>query len=392
MIKKMLKETLRLLSIPVERFLLLESASTILLFLSTIVALVWANGRWHTNYFSMLNLSVFGLSFQHWVNDGLMAFFFFVVGMEIKRELREGELASLKKASLPIFAAVGGMLLPALIYFVFNQQGIGARGWGIPMATDIAFAVAILSLGGKRVPLALKVFLLALAIVDDLGAVFVIALFYTKGISWAFLGFASFVVFAIFLLKRWREYSLFFYIPLAVAVWAAFFFSGIHATIAGVILGFMVPLRFKDKLGRESLPLEKTINTLHPFVSFLIMPLFALVNAGVTLSLKDLSFIFEHSIFQGIVLGLVIGKSLGIFLASFLAVKFGLAELPVRVTWKGLLATSFLGGVGFTMSLFISSLAFEAEQEVFSKAGILFGSALAAIIGLLILKVGKKKA
>lgn len=381
MFKKLFKDFYRILSTPIEGFLLLESASTILLFLCTILALFLANSHLKEEYFLILNKNVLGLSVLHWINDALMSFFFFVVGMEIKREIREGELATLKKASLPIVAAIGGMIVPALFYFSLNTSGIQSHGWGIPMATDIAFAVAILSIAGKRVPLSLKVFLLALAIVDDLGAVLVIALFYTKGISWEYLGFASLALIAIALLKRWRETSFFYYVPLAVAVWAAFLFSGVHATIAGVILGFMIPVNFVNKQNQAIRPVDNCIHKLHPIVSFVIMPLFALSNAGVTLELRNMLAILNHSIFQGIVLGLVLGKTLGIFGACFLAVRLGVSSLPGKVTWKEIFGVSALGGIGFTMSLFISSLAFEYDPELFSKAGILAGSLIAGILG-----------
>ncbi len=386
MLKKAIKELYSILSIPIERFLLLESASTILLFFCTILALVFANTHFKEEYFLILNKSILGLSVLHWVNDALMSLFFFVVGMEIKREMREGELATLKKASLPLIAAIGGMIVPALVYFSLNMNGIESHGWGIPMATDIAFAVAILSIAGKRVPLSLKVFLLALAIVDDLGAVLVIALFYSKGISWAYLGFASLALIAIALLKRWRETSFFYYIPLGLAVWAAFLFSGVHATVAGVVLGFMMPVTFINKNKQIIRPVDTCIFKLHPVVSFVIMPLFALANAGVTLELRNLEVIYNHSIFQGIVFGLVLGKTFGIFGASYLAVRLGISKLPEKVEWKEIFGVSALGGIGFTMSLFISSLAFEYDPELFSKAGILVGSLVAGIIGWSVLR------
>lgn len=391
MFKKAIKELYSVLSIPIERFLLLESASTILLFLCTTLALVFANTHFKEEYFLILNKSILGLSVLHWVNDALMSLFFFVVGMEIKREMREGELATLKKASLPLIAAIGGMLVPALVYFSLNMSGIEAHGWGIPMATDIAFAVAILSIAGRRVPLGLKVFLLALAIVDDLGAVLVIAFFYSKGIAWEYLGFASLALIAIALLKRWRETSFLYYIPLGLAVWAAFLFSGVHATIAGVVLGFMMPVTFVNKNNQVIRPVDSCIFKLHPVVSFMIMPLFALVNAGVALEWRNIGAIFNNTIFQGIVFGLVFGKTLGIFGATYLAVRLGISHLPEKVQWKEIFGVSALGGIGFTMSLFISSLAFEYDAELFSKAGILFGSFIAGMLGWSVLRYVYRK-
>lgn len=391
MFRKRLKKIIRVFANPLESFLLLESSSTILLFVATLSALFLANSSSRTSYFNILHLDFFGLSVQHWINDGLMTLFFLVVGMEIKKELMVGELATRKKAALPLIAALGGMIVPALFYIYFNYQGNQVRGWGIPMATDIAFALAVLSLGGKRVPLALKVFLLALAIVDDLGAILVIALFYSQGIAWPFLGFAALAMLAIFLLLRWRETSLYFHIPLALAVWIAFLFSGVHATISGVILGLLVPLSLKNKKGQELKPVENFINKLHPSVSLLIMPLFALANAGVTVSLEGIENIIESTIFQGIVSGLVLGKMLGIFGASYLAVRLGVAQLPDRVKWRDIFAVSLLGGVGFTMSLFISALAFSSDLDLYSKSAILVASTLSAILGLFVLILKKRE-
>lgn len=387
MFRNLLKEILKILANPIERFLLLESASTILLFGATFIALFLANSSWQLSYFDFLQKNFFGLSVKHWINDGLMSFFFFVVGMEIKKELLEGELATLKKALLPLFAALGGMIVPALLFICFNYQGDQVRGWGIPIATDIAFALAVLSLGGKRVSLSLKIFLLALAIVDDLGAVLIIALFYSQGIAWPFLGFAALAIGAMALLCRWRETSLLFHIPLAISVWAAFLFSGVHATVAGVILGFFTPMTLMNKKGVVIKPLQTFIDFLHPSVSFFVMPLFALANAGVTISVSGLENIVQSTIFQGVVIGLVLGKMLGIFGASFLVVRFGFAQLPHGVKWKDILAVSILGGIGFTMSLFISSLAFNTDLEIYSKSAIFAASIIAAIFGLLVLVI-----
>jgi NhaA family Na+:H+ antiporter len=366
---------------PIEHFLALESASGILLAAFTVIALFIANSGLNNAYQSLLHTMIFGLSLQHWINDGLMAIFFFVVGMEIKRELVSGELASVKKAALPIAAALGGMIGPALIYFSFNPSGAALSGWGIPMATDIAFAVGVLSF--FRVPLSLKVFLLALAIVDDLGAVLVIALFYTKDIAAWYLVASALVILITLACRFWGVRAYAFYILLGVAAWFCVLKSGVHATVAGVIMGLITPLRLPES---DHSPLEELVTKLHPWMSFAIMPIFAIANAGVSLVGADSS-ILSNPILQGVSLGLFFGKPAGILLACFLTVKLGLAQLPSGVAWGKLSAVAFLGGIGFTMALFISNLALPLEFEIYSKSGILLGSVASAIVGALLLKL-----
>lgn len=370
-----------------KKFIHLESSAGIILAFCAVVAMALANSPLSDDYFSFLDIKIFGLSLQHWINDGLMVIFFFVIGMELKKEILAGELSSLKKAALPVAAALGGMIVPAIIYAVFNFRGEGASGWGIPMATDIAFALGILSLFGKRVPLSLKVFLLALAIVDDLGAILVIAFFYTKeirveGLLLAALGLGSVVA-----LKRFRIKSYFFYIALGVVTWFGVLYSGIHATIAGVSMGLLTPLIFQTSSeGTSSYsPLDQLVQWLHPWVSFGIMPIFALANAGISLRGLNVSELIVHPVHQGVALGLVLGKAAGIFLFSRIFVLMGWGRLPDQINWGHILGMGFLGGVGFTMALFISNLALPANLEAFSKTGIILGSGVSGILGSLVL-------
>ena len=413
---------------PLQKFAHLESSSGILLIIATVVAMVWANSSWAESYFNMQHMQV-GLTIgsyeisktlHHWVNDGLMVIFFFVVGMEIKRELVVGELSSPKKAALPIFAAIGGMVFPAAFYAFFNAGDPAmSHGWAIPMATDIAFAVGVLVLLGKRVPMSLMVFLLALAIVDDLGAVIVIAAFYTEtvvaqALGWALVGL-SLIAFLKFAGVRPRA----IYFVISVGVWFAVLKSGVHATVAGVLLGFLtpikalVPISTLKKVGTELLedpntenfdkleflvyesqsPVDYLIDLLHPWVNFAIMPIFALMNAGIPLGGIELGPVMQHPITLGVLLGLAIGKPVGIFICSWVAVKCKLASLPAGVNWAQVFGVGALGGIGFTMALFIGHLSFKTpEFEVFSKVGILSGSTLAAIIGAgVLLLVGSKQ-
>lgn len=372
---------------PLERFLALEAASGILLALCTVVALILANSPWSGAYESFLHAKVAGLSVHHWINDGLMTVFFFVVGMEIKRELVHGELASPRQAALPIAAAIGGMVGPALLYLMFNPALPNLRGWGIPMATDIAFAVGVLSFFGARVPLPLKVFLLALAIVDDLGAVLVIAFFYTSEISGPFLGLAALALAGIVLLKeagvgRYAVYGL-----LGLIAWYGVLRSGVHATIAGAVIGLLTPVAFEAKRGGKAStrPLDQLVHALHPYVGFFIMPIFALANAGVRVEGADASALLHHPIFAGVALGLLIGKPVGILLTCAFAVATGMASLPRGVRWSQLLGVGLLGGIGFTMALFVSALALSPDQAIYSKTGILTGSLAAAVAGSLVL-------
>jgi Na+:H+ antiporter, NhaA family len=372
---------------PIEAFARMEASSGIILAFCAVFAMGVANSKWSTDYFSLLNTSILGLSVLHWVNDGLMAIFFFVIGMEIKKEILIGELSTFKKAALPVAAALGGMVIPALIYFYFNPNQPELNGWGIPMATDIAFALGVLTLFSHRVPLSLKVFLLALAIVDDLGAVLVIALFYTKEIRTEGLLLAAIAFMLIILLRKLSIKSYLFYILVAALAWFGVFYSGVHATVAGVLIGFLTPLSFR--VGKDTLetysPLEDLIHKLHPWVSFGIMPIFAFANAGIAMAeIKFFEIVF-NSVHQGVFYGLIVGKPIGIILFSGLAVLFGFAVLPNGLRWAHILGAAFLGGIGFTMALFISGLSLKAEYEIYSKTGIIFSSVIAALMGSVIL-------
>ncbi len=420
---------------PFQNFLEKEASGGILLLIFTVVALVWANSPfaesyshlWHTKFsisFGDFNLDY---SLHHWINDGLMAIFFFVVGLEIKRELLVGELSSLKKASLPIMAALGGMIFPALFYVFFNFGKESISGWGIPMATDIAFVIGILALLGSRVPTGLKVFITALAIADDIGAVLVIAFFYTSNISIVSLSFAGGVMLLLIAANLSGVRNLIVYTVLGIILWLSFLFSGVHATVAGVLLAFTIPASSRidtsqfllkgkklledfDHSGEEGpnvlsnearegivqnleencekilTPLQRLEHKLHPWVSFLIMPVFALANAGVIITGNFISELTDPVSF-GIVTGLFIGKQLGISAFTWLSVKLKLASLPFSVTWKQIYSAGILAGIGFTMSLFIANLAFTSEELLtISKVGILTASLLSGFIGFFILR------
>jgi NhaA family Na+:H+ antiporter len=409
---------------PVREFLDTEVAGGAILLGTVLIALVWANSPWRGIYEALwltelrIGLGDFLLrdDLRHWVNDGLMAIFFFVVGVEIKRELIEGELNSARSAALPAMAAMGGMVVPAVIFLALNT-GEAARGWGIPMATDIAFALGALALLGSKLPQGLRVLLLSLAIVDDVGAVVVIAVFYSDGISWAWLGIALLLLGLIIGIRRLRVWWVPLYVIIGAGVWLATLKSGVHATIAGVALGLLTPGRPLNtkELERSPLPqwerpsergsltaeearlhrLRVTVSVpvtdrleqiLHPWTSYLILPAFALANAGVPLSLQDLSRSATSPVTLGIVAGLVAGKILGISGFAWLSVRLG-ARLPKEVRWRDLVGLAALAGIGFTMSLFISGVAFQdpgLQNE--AKVGILAGSLLAASLGALIFR------
>lgn len=421
---------------PFQRFVHTESSGGLALLGATIVALLWANLEW-PSYHALWETYVrtafgdwtFSMTLHHLINDGLMVIFFFVVGLEIKRELLVGELASARAAALPIAAAAGGMVVPALLYVAVNPPGtVGAAGWGIPMATDIAFALGILALMGPRVPLGLKVFLAALAIVDDLGAVLVIALFYTSDLNLAALMFAGGVMIALVAMNRLGVTHPGVYATVGLFLWGAFLSSGVHATIAGVLLAMTIPARTRidtkaflvssrkvlddfDRAGIEGrgvltnheqqaaiqalehnceaaqAPLQRIEHDLQIWVAFLIIPLFALANAGVQLTGGFASALAEP-VTLGIILGLVIGKPVGITLFAFAAVRSGLAVLPGGVDWRAIHGASWLGGIGFTMSLFIGNLAFGEGSELLdsAKIGILAASLIAAIGGWILLR------
>lgn len=370
-----------------------SKSSGVLLIVCVIVSLIIANTSPAEAFQNLLDskigTEVFHLDYSVsvWINDGLMAIFFLLVGLEIKRELLEGELSDIRKASLPIFAAVGGMVIPALIYVAFNHNTGYKNGWAIPMATDIAFSLAIISLLGKSVPNSLKIFLSALAIVDDLGAIIVIALFYTDSIDWISLGICGGITALLIILNRIGITKILFYIIPGLFLWYFMHHSGIHATIAGVILAFTIPTNVSTT---EISPLEKLEQKLHIPVSFLIMPVFALANTNITFQ----SGIFSHFISPlslGIIFGLFAGKVLGINLFSFLAIKLKWGKMPALSAWKEMIGVGFLAGIGFTMSIFVSLLAFPNETEIqnLSKISILFASVLSGLTGYLILKMKK---
>lgn len=371
-----------------------SKSSGIVLIICVLISLLIANSSLSNGFQNLLD-SKFGFEAVHldysvsvWVNDGLMAIFFLLVGLEIKRELLEGELSDIKKASLPIIAAVGGMLIPALIYFGFNHNTDFKNGWAIPMATDIAFSLAIISLLGKSVPNSLKIFLSALAIVDDLGAILVIALFYTDQIDWMSLGICAGITGLLIILNKNGVKNLIFYIIPGLFLWYFMHHSGIHATIAGVILAFTIPTNISET---EISPLEKLEEKLHIPVSFVIMPLFALANTNISFQ-KEIFEGFVNPLSLGIIGGLFIGKVLGINLFSMIAIKLKWSELPAFSGWREMIGIGFLAGIGFTMSIFVSLLAFPNEIEIqnISKISILIASVLSGIVGYFILKFKKK--
>lgn len=317
-----------------------------------------------------------------WINDGLMAIFFLLVGLEIKRELIGGELSSVQKASLPVLAAVGGMLVPAGIYFFINRGTDTASGWGIPMATDIAFALAIIAMLGKNVPSSLKIFLAALAIADDLGAILVIAIFYTEQIHWQELYIAAAIVIGLFNLNYFKVKSLWFYLVPGIFLWYFMHHSGIHATIAGVLLAFAIPIGKNAEVS----PLENLEHTLTKPVNFLIMPIFALANTNITFQ-KEMITGLTSPLALGIILGLFVGKTIGVTLFSFIAVKLKLAKLPTAANWKHVIGVGMLAGIGFTMSIFISMLSFSDGQHIVTaKFAILCTSIFSGLVGFLFLK------
>jgi len=369
-----------------------ESASGLILLICAIMAMVIANSSFVTTYNNILHTYItigykeFSLSMSvlHWINDGLMAIFFLVVGMEIKRELVFGELKSLKKTILPISAAIGGMIVPAIIYALFNYKEPTITGWGIPMATDIAFALGILSLVGKKAPKGIIVFLTALAIVDDLGAIIVIAIFYTSQISWSALFLGLIILIALAIANRFKVKSTFLYVILGILLWICVLKSGVHATIAGVLFGMVLPIGKNVQEFKASI-LYKIEHALTPLSSFIIMPIFALANSGITIDVNSFGAIILKPVSLGIIFGLFIGKQIGIFGASYILVKLKLASLPSQVTKRHLYGASVLGGIGFTMSLFVSSLSFADETVLATaKISIMIASILAAIVGAII--------
>ena len=366
-------------------FFKMESAGGILLVIAAAIAMTIANSPLGETYQSVLHTYVFGMSVSHWINDGLMAVFFLLIGLEVKRELLEGALKSKETAIFPAIAAVGGILTPALIYVAFNANDPEAiSGWAIPAATDIAFALGIMALLGKRVPVSLKVFLLAVAIIDDLGVVVIIALFYTGDLSTMALLVGFIMTGVLFMLNAKEVTKLTPYMIVGAILWFAVLKSGVHATLAGVVIGFAIPLNGKQ--GEHS-PLKHMEHALHPYVAFGILPLFAFANAGISLEGVSMSGL-TSMLPLGIALGLLVGKPLGIFTFSWAAVKMGVAKLPEGVNFKHIFAVSVLCGIGFTMSIFISSLAFgnvSPEFDTYARLGILMGSTTAALLGYALL-------
>ena len=416
------KPLARLVARPVREFLRVEAAGSILLLLAAAAALIWANSPWASSYDALwhahLVIDVGPLhldeSIQHWVNDALMVIFFFVVGLEIKYELVNGDLRDPKTAALPIIAAIGGMVVPAALYLALNPPGSdGNAGWGIPMATDIAFAVGVLGVLGRRIPSAARLFLLTLAIVDDIGAILVIAVFYTSDLSLTWLAIAIGLLAVMVVARLLRVWSVVVYAILGVGVWFALLESGVHATLAGVAIGLLAPakpllnevvargyatdaLRDRhldpDELARlrfllkESVSVvERLISTLHPLSAYVVLPIFALANAGVELG--AISKVFTEPVGLGIILGLVLGKPVGIFLTSYLAVRLGVARLPEGTSWPMVLGLGAVAGIGFTVSIFIAGLSFPGADLLTEEAkiAILLASLFAAIVGVAVL-------
>lgn len=435
---KMKSHSLRAVEIvvkPFQEFVRLEASGGILLLIAAIVAIVWSNSSWAASYFHLFSLPFeFGVGewslskpISLWINDGLMAVFFLLVGLEIKRELLSGELSDPRQAAFPVFAAVGGMVLPAIIYLVVNTGGEGSNGWGIPMATDIAFALGILALVGRGIPVSLKIFLTAYAIIDDLGAILVIAVFYSQKLALTYLLWAGVLLVLLYTMGRLGTRKLFPYVLIGFVIWFLFLKSGIHATVAGVLLAIVIPhgkgvshsgllkqlkqlvsrLSFNEENEKEMTtsllhevealtsqaqsPLSRLEHNIHPWVSFLIMPVFALANAGVSLSGTGLNSL-TTPVGMGIIVGLIVGKQLGVLGFAWLGVKTRLANLPPDITWKHIYGTAILGGVGFTMSLFINSLAFQGQLAETAKLAILAASAINGIGGYLILKSARTSA
>ncbi|MDP3358181.1 MAG: Na+/H+ antiporter NhaA [Lutibacter sp.] len=434
-----MKKKIEAVSGALNRFINLQTTASLILFAFSIFAVVWANSP-YGNFYEQFWRYKLAIGFVNtnfylekslilWINDGLMAIFFFVIGLEVKREILAGELTTLRKASLPIFAAVGGMAFPVLIFVLLNQGKVGEHGWGIPMATDIAFTLGILKLLGNRVPLGLKIFLTAFAIVDDIGAVLVIAIFYSANIQWDLITYALLIVGTLGFLSYKHVYSKYFFFILGFVVWLLFLKSGIHPTIAGILMAFTIPMYREIKLSeyerelnaqlqifknckyknpkllnkkqlevveeietisaKVQSPLQQLEYSLHGWVSYLIMPIFALANAGVVLSFSGLE--FTGHITLNIAMALFLGNTIGIMLLSYMAIKFKLADLPKGVKLKNLLGVSILGGLGFTMSLFITNLAYDDETLIAAaKMGVILGSVVTGFLGYMVLRIQLK--
>lgn len=363
-------------------FLDSEKAGGFILIGCTLLSLFLTNSSWSESYLHLWHQQLANHSIEHWINDGLMTIFFLLIGLELEREVYVGELSNLKDALLPISAALGGMLIPAALYLFLNYGTNTQSGAGIPMATDIAFALGILSLLGNRVPVSLKVFLTALAVIDDLGAILIIAIFYTKTLIWSNLLIALSIFAFLLILNRLKVRNLIPYLLCGITMWYFMLNSGVHATITGILLAFAIPFGNGDEKS-SSYILQ---HILHKPVAYIILPLFALANTAIILN-SDWHLAFKQSYTLGIAMGLLLGKPIGIWLFSFLSVKLKISHLPTDLNWKSILGVSFLGGIGFTMSIFITLLAFSDDQHITnSKIIILVSSLLAGIIGLLVLK------
>ncbi|MGV3760277.1 MAG: Na+/H+ antiporter NhaA [Actinomycetota bacterium] len=422
---------------PLQRFMDHEAAGGVVMVLAAIAALIWANSPWRDSYTEFWHtylvvelgdlIHLDHLDLQAWVNDALMTLFFLLVGLEIKREIVHGELRDVRAVALPVIAALGGMIVPAGIYFALNSGGPGADGWGIPMATDIAFAVGVVSLLGSRVPLAAKIFLLTLAVADDIGAIVVIAVFYTEDLSFGWFGVAIGALVVAHLMRRSDVHSMAPYLAVGFIAWLGLLESGVHATLAGVALGLMTPawpLRtptqfpaavrevadrvegsFAEPLTSEDLaedehliaevvrlshqtisPLERIERALAPWVAYVIVPIFALANAGVQVSADTLGDLASNDVTLGVMLGLVVGKTVGVFGATTLAVKLGVGRLPTGTTFRHVFGLAVCAGIGFTVALFVTSISLEGAAADSAKVGILLASTLAGVVGFLLLR------
>lgn len=374
-----------------QRFFESETSGGLVLMASAALGLAIANSPLAETYTQALHTKVGGLDVLHWINDGLMAIFFLLVGLEIKREMLEGQLDTWPRRALPLIAALGGMLVPALVFMAINFEDRGNwRGWAIPTATDIAFALGVLALLGSRVPNSLKVFLTSLAIIDDLGAIVIIATFYAEHLALVALGAAALVVIALFALNRAGVTRLAPYLLLGIALWVAMLFSGIHATLAGVVLAMAIPLNGEPGHGHSLL--HSMERALSPWVAFIVLPIFGFANAGVSLGATGHASLLSP-LSLGISLGLFLGKQVGIFASVFIAKKTGLAALPMGASWREVYGVAILCGIGFTMSLFIGLLAFtDAEREAVTKLAVLAGSLLSALAGTVVLLLGSSSA
>jgi Na+:H+ antiporter, NhaA family len=427
----------RRLLLPAQSFVHTEVSSGIVLLAAAVVALLWANSRWAGSYEALWNTEaslragrfVVEHSLRDWVNDALMAVFFFVVGLEVKREFMRGELSDWRRATLPVVSAFGGMIIPAMLYTAFNYSQPTARGWGIPMATDIAFALGVLALLGDRIPSSLRIFLLALATVDDIGAILVIALFYSEPLVPIALVVALVLIAGIVVMQRLGVRTLLYYVPVAVLFWLAVLESGVHATIAGVALGFVTPIRpyltkqafseavpalvedaqhasangdtdqgeailgeIEELTAATEAPADRLIRLVHPWSSYVVLPLFALANAGVVFSTETIQQALTSPASRGVFVGLVAGKLVGIMLFAFLSVRFGLARLVTGVRWSQMVGVGILGGIGFTVSLFMSDLAFaDAAVIAAARIAILAASVVAGLAGYLVLRLVSRR-